>query len=112
MVRVPAVCNTPAERDGWTERYGERSWLHGAGRPIEAFVRAHRRRLQVESGQAKSITGLAEQEGLTDAYVCRLLPLTGLAPGILEAILDGRQPNELRLAESLGNGPVAGEEQR
>jgi hypothetical protein len=34
---------------------------------------------------------LAEQEGVTDAYVCRLLPLTCLAPDIVEAILDGRQ---------------------
>jgi hypothetical protein len=36
---------------------------------------------RIESGQAKSITDLAEQEGVTDAYVCRLLPLTCLAPG-------------------------------
>ena len=55
---------------------------------------------------------LAEQEGVTDAYVCRLLPLTCLAPDIVEAILDGRQPKGLRLAELLGNGPVAWEEQR
>jgi hypothetical protein len=31
---------------------------------------------------------------------------------IMEAILDGRQPKGLRLAEMLGNGPVAWEEQR
>ena len=60
----------------------------------------------------KSITDLAEHEGVTDAYVCRLLPLTCLAPDIVEAILDGRQPKGLRLAELLGNGPLAWEEQR
>ena len=49
---------------------------------------------------------------MTDAYVCRLLPLTCLAPDIVEAILDGRQPKGLRLAEMLGNGPVGWEEQR
>jgi hypothetical protein len=79
---------------------------------IKALVRAHRWRRRIESGQTKSITDLAEQESLTDAYVCRLLPLTCLAPNIVEAILDGRQPKGLRLAEMLGNGPLGWDEQR
>ena len=73
---------------------------------VNALVRAHRWRRRIESRQARSITDLAEQEGITVAYVCRLLPLTCLAPGIVEAILDGRQPKGLRLAEVLGNGPL------
>jgi hypothetical protein len=79
---------------------------------VKALVRAHRWRRRIESGRARSITDLAEQEGVTDAYVCRLLPLTCLAPDIVEAILDGRQPKGLRLAEMLGNGPLLWEEQR
>ena len=79
---------------------------------IKALVRAHQWRRKIESGRAKSITDLAEQEGVTDAYVCRLLPLTCLSPDIVEAILDGRQPKGLRLAEMLGNGSVGWEEQR
>jgi hypothetical protein len=79
---------------------------------VKALVRAHRWRRRIESGQAKSITDLAEQEGVTVAYVCRLLPLTCLAPDIVEAIFDGRQPKGLRLAEVLGNGPMAREEQQ
>jgi hypothetical protein len=74
---------------------------------MKALVRAHCWRRRIESGQAKSITDLAEQEGVTDAYVCRLLPLTCLAPDIVEAILDGRQPKGLRLTEMLGSGPLA-----
>jgi len=79
---------------------------------IKALVRAHRWRRQIESGQARCITDLAEQDGVTVAYVCRLLPLTCLAPDIVEAMLDGRQPKGLRLAEMLGNGPLGWEEQR
>jgi hypothetical protein len=79
---------------------------------IKALVRAHRWRRRIESNHAKSVTDLAAQEAVTDAYVCRLLPLTCIAPDIVEAILDGRQPKGLRLAEMLGNGPVAWEEQR
>jgi hypothetical protein len=79
---------------------------------IKALVRAHRWRRRIESGRATSITDLAEQEGVTDAYVCRLLPLTCLAPDVVEAILDGRQPNGLRLVEMLGNGPLLWNDQR
>ena len=71
-----------------------------------------RHRGRIESGQARSVTDLAKQENVTDAYVCRLLPLTCLAPDIVEAILDGRQPKGLRLAKMLGIGPLAWEEQR
>jgi hypothetical protein len=78
---------------------------------IKALVKVHRWRRRIESGQARSITDLAEQEGITDAYVCRLL-LTCLAPDIVEAILDGRQPKGLRLVEMLGNAPLVWEEQR
>jgi hypothetical protein len=55
-------------------------------------TRAHGWRRKIENGGAKSITDLAEQEGVTDAYVCRLLSFTCFAPDIVEAILDGRQP--------------------
>jgi hypothetical protein len=79
---------------------------------IKALVRAHRWRRQIESGQAKSIADLAEQERVTAAYVCRLLPLTCLAPDIVAAIIDGRQPKGLRLAEVLDNAPLSWEAQR
>jgi hypothetical protein len=79
---------------------------------VRALVKAHRWRRRIESGGAKSITDLAEQEGVTIAYVCRLLPLTCLAPDIVEVILDGRQPKGLRPSELLGNGLLGWEEQR
>jgi hypothetical protein len=79
---------------------------------IKALVRAHRWRRRIESGRGKSITDLAEQEGVTVAYVCRLLPLTCLAPDIVEAVLDARQPKGLRLVEMLGNVSMRWEEQR
>jgi hypothetical protein len=79
---------------------------------VKALVRAHQWRRRIESGRANSITDLAEQEGVTVAHVCRLLPLTCLAPDIVQAILDGRQPKGLRLAEVLGNWPLAWNAQR
>ena len=41
-----------------------------------------------------------------------VLPLTCLAPDIVEAILDGRQPKGPKLADMLGNGPLGWKEQR
>lgn len=79
---------------------------------IRALVKAHRWRRRIECGRAKSITDLAALEGVTDAYVCRLLPLTCLAPDIVEAILDGRQPKGLKLADLLRGVPPAWEAQR
>lgn len=79
---------------------------------IRALVKAHRWRRRIESGKAKSITDLAAQEGVTDAYVCRLLPLTCLAPDVVAAILDGRQPKGLKLAALLRGIPLTWEEQR
>jgi hypothetical protein len=109
----------------WLQRRGGRKLImtpEGAATParkpsrdetlVKALVRAHRWPRRIESEEARSITDLAEQEGITDAYVCRLLSLTCLAPDIVEAILHGRQPNGLRLAETLGNGPLGWEEQR
>ena len=79
---------------------------------IKALVKAHRWRRRIESGKAKSITDLAAQECVTDVYVCRLLSLTCLAPDIVGAILDGRQPKGLKVAALLRGIPLTWEEQR
>jgi hypothetical protein len=39
-----------------------------------------------------SVKGVATREGVTRPYVSRILRLAFLAPDIVEAILDGRQP--------------------
>ena len=70
-------------------------------------MKSHRWRRKIESGRAKSITDLAEQESMTTAFVCRLLPLTCLAADPVEAILDGRQPMGLRLVGMLGSVALA-----
>ena len=80
---------------------------------IRTLVKAHRwRRAPIECGQARSITDLAAQEGVTDFYVCRLLPLTCIAPDIAVAILDGRQPKGLKLAELFRKVARSWDEQR
>ncbi len=48
----------------------------------------------LESGECASITELAAAEKIDRSYLCRVLRLTLLAPGLVEAILDGRQRHE------------------
>ena len=79
---------------------------------VKALARAFRWKRMLESGEFATIAELAEREGIASSYMTRVLRLTLLAPDIVEAILDGRQPKGLRLAEMLGNGPVVWEEQR
>jgi hypothetical protein len=50
--------------------------------------------------------------GVHATYVSRVLRLTLLAPQIVEAILDGRQPAELQLDDLLDGFPLEWEEQR
>jgi hypothetical protein len=52
------------------------------------------------------------RRNISKSYVNRILRLALLAPDIVEAILDGRQPKGFRLIEVLGNGPSHWEEQR
>ena len=75
---------------------------------LKAVGRAHR----WHRSRCRSITDLAEQEKVTPFYVNRLLPLTILAPDITEAILDGRQPKGLKLAEVLRDVPLDWQRQR
>ena len=79
---------------------------------LKLLIKGHRWRRRIESGKAKSITDLAAQEKVSDAYVQRLLLLTCLAPDIADAILDGRQPRGLSANLMLKDVPVMWDLQR
>jgi hypothetical protein len=61
---------------------------------IKAVARAFRWRRMLETGRFRMLAELAAAEKINATYVSRLLRLTPLAPDIVEAILDGRQPEE------------------
>ena len=78
---------------------------------LKALARAHRWRRMLENGQASSINELAEIEKINASYISRILRLTFLAPDIVTAILNGRQPRTLQLADLLGDVAVEWGEQ-
>ena len=66
----------------------------------------------LEEGRYRSAGELAEAEGVTRSFVNRLLRLTLLAPDIVEAILEGRQPKAMQLEELTRTMPSGWAEQR
>ena len=79
---------------------------------VKAIARAFRWRDMLESGEYATIREIADAEKINESYVGRVLRLTLLAPDIVEAILNGRQPAEMTLAVLMQPFPVAWREQR
>jgi hypothetical protein len=63
------------------------------------------------SGEATSLRAIAREHGVTPRYVGRLLRCAFLAPEVVEAILQGRQPLQLTLARLWKNLPLDWAEQ-
>ncbi len=61
--------------------------------------------------RAATVGEIAAAEKINVSYVSRILRLTLLAPEIVEAILDGRQPAEMTLAVLMEPFPVEWREQ-
>jgi hypothetical protein len=79
---------------------------------VKAIARAHRWKRVLENGEFTTIEDLAVAEKINPSYLSRVLRLTLLAPDIVEAILDGRQPPELQMDTLLKPFPVEWGEQR
>lgn len=62
---------------------------------VKAVARAHRWQRLLDSGAYYSIQALAAAETIDKSYISKILRLSTLAPAIVEAILDGKQPETL-----------------
>ena len=68
---------------------------------LKALARAFRWKRMLDSEEFTTIAELAEHEGIAPSYLTRVLRLTLLAPDIVEAILDGKQGQEMTLSRML-----------
>ncbi|WP_372624701.1 hypothetical protein [Falsiroseomonas sp.] len=73
---------------------------------VKALARAFRWRRMLETGHYATVKELAAAEKINSSYVSRVLRLTLLAPDIVEAILDGRQPEGMTLPRLLDGVPA------
>ncbi len=79
---------------------------------VKALARAHRWKRMLDEGRYVTVTELAAGEKLDRGYLGRILMMTLLAPDIVEAILDGRQPAELGVHALRRGFPVEWGDQR
>jgi hypothetical protein len=79
---------------------------------VIAIVRGHIWRNLLESGKANSIAEIPRANKVDGSYVSRILNLMLLAPDIVEAILDGKEPSDCSLAKLTKPFPVLWDEQR
>jgi len=81
---------------------------------IRAIAKAHAWARQLVSGEVVSITEIARRNGTSRSRAGTILTLAFLAPDIVEAILEGRQPPEVNLERltSTGGVPHSWDEQR
>ena len=66
---------------------------------IKAVARAFRWQKLLENGTYGCLEEIAKAEKIGASFVSRIIRLASLAPNIVEAILDGRQPAHLTLKD-------------
>jgi hypothetical protein len=79
---------------------------------VKALARAFRYQRMLDEGRYASITEMAAAERIERGYLGSLLRLTLLAPDIVLAILDGRQPEGLTCAVLAGRVTAVWDAQR
>src|SRR4051794_9227556 len=79
---------------------------------MKALARAFRYQRMLDEGRYTSISEMAAGERIERGYLGTLLRLTLLAPDIVEAIIDGRQPEGIDLPWLLAPFPVRWSAQR
>ena len=78
---------------------------------VRALARAFRWKRMLESGEFASISELAEKEGIAFTYMARLMRLSLLSPELVDAVMDGRQPAHITLANLMDPFPANWKEQ-
>ena len=73
---------------------------------LKALARAFRYQRLLDEGRYASISEMATAERIERGYLGTLLRLTLLAPELVEAILDGRQPQAITLPHLLKPFPL------
>jgi len=79
---------------------------------LKALARARQWNEWMVTGEVSGPRAIAQRLNLDERYVSRVLECAYLAPDIVDAILDGRQPSDLTVARLTGGLPLSWVDQR
>ena len=79
---------------------------------VTTVVKAFRWKRMLAQGMVGTMQEIADKEGVRASYVGRVMDLTLLAPDIIAAVLDGKQPDGLMLRDLMAGIPLAWPDQR
>ena len=113
MIHIPA---------NFRKRGGEKLVIAAPGAPkitppkddalLTTVVKAFRWKRMLANGEVGSMQEIADKEGVRPSYVGRVMDLCLLAPDIVAAVLDGKQPDGLTLRDLMAGIPLAWPDQR
>jgi hypothetical protein len=64
------------------------------------------------TGKVKNMKALVAIAEVDDSYIRKLLPLAWLAPDVVEAVMEGREPEHIKFLDLLKVAPLSWEKQR
>ena len=79
---------------------------------VKAIARAFRWQKLLENGTYSCLDDIARSEKIGASFVSRIIRLSLLAPDLVDAILEGRQPAHLTLKGLMASFPVEWDRQR
>ena len=66
---------------------------------VNAFANAYKWQEMIKSGEISGLSDIARLEKTDKAYISKIFKLNYVAPDIVEAILDGKQPENIILRD-------------
>jgi site-specific DNA recombinase len=94
------------------DHHGQHAPSHPSSSLLKAVARGRTWHEWILAGEVSGQRAIAQKLGLNERYVSRVLTCAFLAPDIVEAILDGRQPSDLTFRKLTHRLPLSWIEQR
>lgn len=79
---------------------------------VKAIARAFRWQKLLDNGSYGCLDEIARAERIGPSFISRVIRIAALAPDIVDAILDGKQPAHLTLKDLMSPFPAAWVDQR